>query len=62
MAVISSISGLQPSNRAGHSILKIARTIADLDEKEMIEEEHLLENLESSCILKTDTMLPGEFQ
>ncbi|MCK4540784.1 MAG: hypothetical protein KAU17_00970 [Spirochaetales bacterium] len=62
MAVISSISELPLSNRAGHSILKIARTIADLDEKEMIEEEHLLENLESSCILKTDTMLPGEFQ
>lgn len=40
---IESVSSLSLSSRGCHSVLKIARTIADLESSENIEENHLLE-------------------
>jgi magnesium chelatase family protein len=34
------------SGRAYHSVLKLARTIADLDDRELIEAEHILEAIQ----------------
>ena len=45
------------SARAYHKIIKVARTIADLEESKLIKKEHLLE---ASCFRKTNSHYFGE--
>jgi len=42
----SAATNLDLSPRAYHRVIKLARTIADLDEKESVEESHILESLQ----------------
>ena len=43
--MMNAFQGMELSGRGYHRILKVARTIADLDESVMIQEKHLCEAL-----------------
>jgi len=54
------VQRLDLSSRACHSILKIARTIADLEGRDAIGEEHLLEAVQHRRFGDGDEIWPGE--
>ena len=54
------VQKLEISSRACHSILKIARTIADLEEREAIGEGHILEAVQHRRFGDGDAIWPGD--